>query len=286
MKRFVLVIGISLLASLFYFGCGGGGEEGSSVGNLQGTWLGVVEDDLGKLKEISLTVGGSGTIVDVQFDGSSTGDTGWISEDWDENLFHVFYDDNPGNTNPLSRGWMIVDYQYSHATYGDRGVFGVSNYYLGVLEKGATNFPAYFSSDIVWSYNGGAYVFTVDSGPYNWVGDPISMTVNLDLTFSGSSQSSSSSTVYPFSGGFNLPLRSPTYGGYVCTMDVTPPNTLDIMALVSPDKTFIAAYAKNIGTKPTSLYDYMLIGGYMEFMDIDILYVQVVIRFKAMCVWL
>jgi hypothetical protein len=44
------------------------------------------------------------------------------------------------------------------------------------------------------------------------------------------------------------------------TMDVTPPNTLDIKALVSPDKTYVAAYAKNIGTNPMSLDNYLLIG--------------------------
>ena len=60
MKRSVLVIGISLLVSLFYFGCGGGGEEGSSVGNLQGTWLGVIDDLSGTLQEFSLQVDSDG----------------------------------------------------------------------------------------------------------------------------------------------------------------------------------------------------------------------------------
>ena len=251
MKRSALIIGISLLVSLFYFGCGGGGGEGSSVGNLQGTWLGVIDDLSGTLQEFSLQVDGAGNIVEVKIGGSDTGNTGFINEEWDENLFHVDYNWGGGL---LLGGKMIVDNSYSHATYADNALF------IGVLEKGALNLPAYAPSDIVWSYNGGAYVFTVDFGTWNWEGEPISMTVNPDLTFSGSSQSSSSSTVYPFSGGFNLPLRSPTYGGYVGTMDVTPPNTLDIMALVSPDKTFIAAYAKNIGTTPKSLDDYILIG--------------------------
>jgi len=257
MKRSVLVIGVSLLVSFIYFGCGGGGDdEESPVANLQGTWLGVVEDSAGELKEIIITVDSSGAIVDVQFDGKPTGDTGHINEDWDENLFHVFYDDNPGNTNPLSRGWMIVDDSYRHATYADR------NLYKGVLEKGAASFPSYAASDIVGNYPvGGAYEFEQEdpsdpSSSWNWGGEFISMTVNNNLAFSGNSQTD------PFSGGFDAPLDLPNYGRYAGTLtrDVIPPITMDITALVSPDKTYVAAYAKDIGTNPMSLDNYLLIG--------------------------
>ena len=127
MRRFVLAMGISLLAAFFCFSCGGGGSEDSSVGNLQGTWLGVIEDDTGTLEEFSLQIDGSGNIIEVIIGKFITGDTGHINEDWDENLFHVFYDINPGSS-PLVRGYMIVDNQYRHATYGDEGLF------IGVLE--------------------------------------------------------------------------------------------------------------------------------------------------------
>ncbi len=245
MKRSVLVIGISLLVSLFYFGCGGGGEEGSSVGNLQGTWLGVIDDLSGTLQEFSLQVDGAGNIVEVKIGGSDTGNTGFINEEWDENLFHVDYNWGGGL---LLGGKMIVDNSYSHATYADNALF------IGVLEKGALNLPAYAPSDIVWSYNGGAYEFTVDSGTWNWEGEAISMTVNPDLTFSGSSSSGA------FSGGFDAPAFIPNYGHYAGTMDVPLLGTLDITALVSPDRTYVAAYAKDIGTTPKSLDDYILIG--------------------------
>ena len=252
MKRSSLIIGVSLLVSFLFFGCGGGGDdEGSSVGNLAGTWLGVVEDDTGTLQNFSLKVDTAGQVVEVKIGVDVTGDTGHINEDWDENLFHVRID-NPGIGSPLGGGVMIVDNSYRHATYGDSGLF------FGVLEKGAASLPApaYTLSDIMGNYPvGGAYAFTQDNtGTWNWEGDAISITVNADLTFSGSSPDG------PFSGGFNPQFFNPNYGGYAGTMDVTPPNTLDIKALVSPDKTFVAAYAKNIGTNPMSLDDYLLIG--------------------------
>jgi len=221
-----------------------------SVGSLldvwQGTWSGVIDDLSGTLQEFSLQVDSGGNVVEVQVGGAVTGNTGFINEDWDENLFHVIY--NTGSL--LQGGVMIVDNSYRHATYADR------NLYIGVLEKGAAGLPAYASSDIVGSYPvGGAYAFTQDNtGTWNWEGNAISLTVNADLTFSGNSPSGA------FSGGFNSPLRSPTYGGYVGTMDVPSLGTFDIMALVSPDKTYVAAYAKEISTTPTSIYYFMLTG--------------------------
>lgn len=228
-----------------YFGCGGGGdEEASTVGNLQGTWLGVIDDLSGKLQEFSMEIDSGGNVVEVQVGGSTTGNTGYINEDWDENLFHVRY-----NTSGLLQGGvMIVDNGYRYATYADQDL------YIGVLQKGAASLPSYAVSDVVGSYNGGAYVFTVDSGTWNWDGEAISMTVESSLAFTGNAPGEA------FSGGFNSSLRSPTFGGYVGTMDVPSMGALDIMALVSPNKNFVAAYAKEMGATPMTLDDYMLIG--------------------------
>ena len=211
MKRSVLALGVSLLVAFSGFSCGGGGgSDDSSIGNLQGTWFGVIEEyATGTLEEFSLEIDDSGNVIEVTIGKIITGDTGYINEDWDENLFHVRYNSAPGSTNPLAGGPMIVDNQYRHATYGDNNLF------FGVLEKGATSLPAYGSSDIVGSYaTGGAYEFVFDSseGYWNWEGEAINMTINSDLTFSGSSQSDS------FSGGFNTPFGGPTYGGYAGTL--------------------------------------------------------------------
>ena len=254
MRRSILAIGISLFMAFLYFGCGGGGDdEASSVGNLQGTWLGVIEDENGNLEEFSLQIDGSGNIVEVKIADVPTGDTGRINEDWDENLFHVLYDFNPGISSPLGGGIMIVDNQYRHATYGDWS--DGLGFFIGVLEKGAAGFPAYASSDIVENYTvGGAYEFDFSVG--TWEGDAISMTVNPDLTFTGSSPDG------PFSGGFDASLYMPSYGRYAGTLtrDIIPPMTLDITALVSPDKTYVAAYAKEISMIQPSLDDFILIG--------------------------
>lgn len=256
MRRSVLAIGISMLVAFFYFSCGGGGDsDGGSVGNLQGVWFGVIEDENGKLEEFNLQVDGSGNIVEVKIEGVITGDTGLINEDWDENLFHVIFDFNPGISSPLGGGIMIVDDSYLHATYGD-SADGLG-FFIGVLEKGATSLPAFAASDIVGNYTvGGAYEFIDSSGTWNWEGDFISMTVNPDLTFSGTSPDG------PFSGGFNAPLDLPDFGRYTGTLtrNIIPPMILDITALISSDKTYVAAYAREILITPTSLDDILLIG--------------------------
>jgi hypothetical protein len=252
-KVIVVLMSAFLLIPIVFSGCGGGGgSDGGGVAGLQGTWLGWIEDDNGSVEEFSIQIDGGGNVVGVWIGGLSTGDTGHINEDWDENLFHVLYDVGT----PLSHGYMIVDDQHSHATYGDNGSV-VSDFYFGVLEKGAAGFPAYASSDIVASYPvGGAYVFTNDSGTWNWVGDNINMTVDQDLTFSGSD------SMDTFSGGFNAALFDSNHGRYVGTLtrNTIPTETMDITAFVSTDGTAVAAFAKEIATVPTSLEDYILIG--------------------------
>lgn len=249
MRRPVLAIGISLLAAVIYLGCGAGGDsEGGNVGNLQGTWFGVLEDDSGTLETFSIEIDGSGNVVDVKIGGVSTGNTGFINEDWDEHLFYFFLDSPSGN--PPYGGIMIVDSSFHYAIYGESGPF------IAVLEKGAVSLPSYASSDIVGNYSGGGYEFAYDpvDDIWTWGGDPVSMAVNQSLIFSGSAPGES------FSGDFDPTLRSSTYGGYVGSVHSSRPIDLDIKALVSPDKKFVAAYAAEIGTTPSDIGSYILIG--------------------------
>ena len=250
MRRSVLVVVLTLLVCSFYLSCGGGGDsDGSSVANLQGTWFGVIEDDTGALQEFSQQVDGAGNVVEEKVGDVVTGITGFINEDWDENLFWVLLN-NPGGSSPLQGGIMIVDNGYRHATYADSGLL------FGVIEKGAVSLPAYASSDIVGDYTGGAYEFAFDPEDnfWTWGGDPVSMTVNANLIFSGAAPGES------FSGGFDPTLRSSTSGGYIGTVDSSRPMKLDIKALVSPDRTFVAAYAKEAGTIPVSYDEFILMG--------------------------
>jgi len=249
MKRLAVVTGVFFFAFVLLLSCGGGGDE-SLLGNLQGTWLGWIEDDGGVISEFSLQIDGDGNILDVKIGGKSTGITGSINDDWDENLFWLNYSSNRNG------GIMIVDSQYSHATYGDHGVSGFTDYSLGMLEKGAVNLPAHAESEIVQSYPvGGAYIFTDDSGIYNWVGDNITMTVNPDLTFSGSVTSEGN-----FSGSFqNFESNHGQYAG-TFTRSTDPPLTMDITAYISPDGTAVSAFASESGTVPASLYDFILMG--------------------------
>ena len=245
MKRLAFIIGVSVFASVLCLGCGGGGSDGG-VANLQGTWLGWIEDDEGIVEEFSLQIDGAGNVTDVWIDGDSTGDTAWINEGWDENVFHILY--NIGN--PLGHGIMIVDDQYSHAVYGNYGSAS-SDFFCGVLEKGAMSFPAYTSSDIIASFSvGGAY--EGDSGV--WEGDDISMTVDPALTFTGSVSGES------FYGSFDT--YDPDYGRYAGTLtrDIIPPVTMDIAAFICPDGEAVAAFATDIKTTPDELEDFILIG--------------------------
>lgn len=250
-----------VLMLIFFVSCGGGGgDEGphdSGVTNLQGMWFGLIEDDTGALEEFSLRIDSTGNVVDVQISGISTGDTGWINEDWDANLYHVLFNDNPSS--PLSRGILIVDNQKSHAIYGDYGTFGISNYYYGVLEKESANLPAYAISDLVGNYpDCSAYEFTLDPATniWNWEGDAIAMIINQDLTFTGDAPEGS------FSGSFYPFLYKQDYGQYIGSLvrNLNPPITMDIEVIVCPDKTFVGAFAKEINTNPTALEDFLLIG--------------------------
>jgi hypothetical protein len=241
MKRLVFVIGVSLLSSLLCLGCNGGGSDGGGSSGLEGTWLGWIEDDDGNVDEFSLEIDGDDIVTAYEINGASTGDTGHINEGWDENVFHVLY-----NGGPLSHGIMIVDDEGSHATYGDYA----SGYYLGVLEKGATDFPSYEESDIVASYPVGG-VYTGDAGL--WEGDDISMTVAADLTFSGSDPDGA------FSGGFDDLLFDSDHGRYEGSLTSTA-MTMEIIAFVSPDGTAVAAFAWEESTVPDDLEDFTLIG--------------------------
>lgn len=247
MKMSDIILCAMMVVSLVFFGCGGGGDEDAgTVGNLAGIWSGVLDDLQGTLEEFSVEIDGAGNVLGVRVGGVPTGNTGYINEDWDENLFHVRYT----TSGMLQGGVMIVDSGYRYATFADNNLF------IGVLEKGASSLPSYAASDIVWSYNGGAYEFTQDSGgTWNWEGEVITMTVDNSLSFSGSS---SSGLLY--SGAFDAQLYSPSFGRYAGSMDLDPARTLNITALVSPDKNFLAAYAKDMGTTPMNLDGYMLIG--------------------------
>ena len=251
MRRLTLITGAFLFAVLTCLSCGGGGgSDGGGAGDLQGMWLGWIEDDAGKVEEFSLQIDGDGNITEVQIGGANTGQTGWLNEDWDENLFYLR--DFTGS--PFSGGILIVDPQISHATFGAYGS-GSSNYYCGVLEKGATMFPAYASSDIVASYPvGGAYIFTNDGGTYLWEGDAVSMTVDPALAFTGSAPEG------PFSGAFDPAMFNSNNGSYGGSFTRSTMMTMDITAFVSPDGTAVAAWAWENGTSPISLEEFILMG--------------------------
>jgi hypothetical protein len=244
MKRLISIIGIPAAALFLFLNCGGGGSgDGSGVGDLQGTWLGWIEDDGGNVEEFSLDIDGSGKVLDGQIGASPIG-TGHINEGYDENVFHVLY-----SGGLLGHGIMIIDDQGSHAVYGDYGSLS-SNYYIGVLEKGADSSPAYTIDDIVASYSVvGAY----EGSSGLWEGDNITMTVGPApaLTITGTSPDG------PFSGSFDT--YDSDYGLYTGSL-TSMATTMDIQAFVSPDGTAAAAFVSDAGTTPDYIEDFILVG--------------------------
>jgi hypothetical protein len=246
MKRLVFIIGAVFFASILWLGCGGGGSNGGGVADLQGTWLGWIEDDKGIVEEFTLEIDGAGKVIDAQIGASHYG-TGHINESWDENVFHIRYS-NP--VSPIRHGIMIVDDQYSHATYGNYGSAS-SDYYLGALEKGVMLAPLYSVSDIVASYPvGGAY--TGSAGV--WEGDPITMTVIPALTFTGNAPAPEGI----FSGDFSG-IYDSSHGRYAGSL-IRTTMTMDITAYVSPDGSALSAFAWETGTTPDYLEDFILMG--------------------------
>ncbi len=244
-KDFGAVVFCLVLFLGAFVSCGGGGSDGGGLASLEGTWFGWIEDDEGTVQAFDLRIDGEGDITEVRIGGLNTGDTGNINEGYDENVFHLLY-----TGNLLNHGVMIVDNQASHAAYGDYGSDD-STFYLGVLQKGTIVYPAYASSDIVGNYpTGGA--FEGNSGL--WEGDEVTIEVDAELDFTGSGSEDS------FAGSFgNYDGAYGRYGGEL-TVEVEPPETMDITAYISPDGEAVAAFVKESDASIFPLEDFLLIG--------------------------
>lgn len=227
MKHFTRVITLVLLSYLLS-ACGGGGGGGGgagggpgglSVASLQGSWYGTLEDDIGNLYTIGLTVDGAGNVTSMKIDGTATGDTAVITKE-SAKVFGMTISDG-------TNAGFIVDAAGTHAGFVD------DTFFFAVLQKNATSLPTFARADVIGSWSG--YGVTVDAG------------FNLDQEFASSATVDSSYNISgsdaltgSFTGSFG-PYDT-TYGRHQGSITNTNA-TGNVSAFLSPDKNFAATWA-------------------------------------------
>ena len=218
-----LVKVLTLVFAFFLSSCGGGGDDSSMpaglpLSALAGTWSGTLEDPVGIMHELSVTVDGSGNITQILVDTIDQGTTGTITK-VGASVFGVAFSD-------ASEGGFIADASGTHAGLLD------DSFDFGVLQKGAGALPAYVSADIVGPWSG--YGVMLDANFDVTQTFASSATVANDLTFTGSDIGGA------FSGSFitDPPTLGRWIGSYTQGTDVG-----EIRAFLSVDKTFAATWA-------------------------------------------
>lgn len=142
-RLFVGIISFGLIT--FMVACGGGGGGGGGVdpaiANLQGTWLGTLEDPSGAFFKLKVTIDGAGKMTQVQINDVDQNDTATITKDADK-IFSLVFDDG-------TEAGFMVDASSSHAGFVDE------DFNFGVLQKGATGLPVYdMEAESIGSFSG------------------------------------------------------------------------------------------------------------------------------------
>ena len=197
-----------------------GGGTGVSLADLAGTWYGVQEDDVGGWHTISLTVNSTGTITQILVDGANTNVTATLTK-LDDQIFGYVESDG-------TKGGFFVDASAQYAGFVDE------DFYVVVVQKGASSLPTYADTDIVQTWSG--YGLALDSNldiATTWTSNA---TVLGDFSFTGSN-----SLGVDFNGSFTG--FDPTYGVYGGDFSNTQGEFGWIRVFLSPDKLFAASYA-------------------------------------------
>lgn len=141
--KFQYILAYSFLI-LTLSACGGGGGGGSSGGGnditrLNGTWRGNLEDSIGTMHTLTISVSGD-TITSILIDGVNQGLTGTLAQR-STDVFGFTLSDT-------TEGGFIVDTISQHLTFVDE-FFNV-----GVLQKNAGALPPFVQADIAGSPTG------------------------------------------------------------------------------------------------------------------------------------
>lgn len=239
----ILTILVSLAISVLLSGCGGSDDADSGprvlhcnfsgCENLDGNWFASFHDGDGLLHTASFTINtdaaGTTSLTDLVIDGAAQSTVATIGIGG-SNEFEIAFSD--GN-----EGVFLVDSQIApnHATYLD------TDNNFGVIERNATILPSDFTaSDIAgtWSGNQATYGQNLSTSTLN---------TSFDMTVSNDAALNFSSANGRFSGYFigyydnSAGLYS---GGYTQTFaGSTAVETGGVLAMLSPDKSFMALHA-------------------------------------------
>ena len=128
---------VLICSILFISACGGGGGGGGDdITSLNGTWRGNLEDLVGTMHNLSISISGD-TITSILIDGVNQGLTGNLAQRSNK-VFGFTLSDN-------TEGGFIVDNASQHLTFLDE------NFNVGVLQKNAGALPPFVQSDIAGS---------------------------------------------------------------------------------------------------------------------------------------
>jgi hypothetical protein len=217
MRRFAVVLAVSMAVPLVFMACGGG--VGPDLAEFLGIWFGPGDDRTDTPFPVEVTMDGSGGISDYEIDGITETDAipaTFVVED--ASSARITFDD-------MSEGGLFWDDAVDHLLFVDP-IIDV----FAVLEKNAAALPAYAASDAVGTWAGFAYV-PDGAGDFDKE-SPVVLNVANDLSFSGTDPTNT-----PFTGSFNAALFDGTHGMYIGTVD-GPPVEESIRIFLSPDMTF------------------------------------------------
>jgi len=226
MRRFAIVLAVSMAVPLVFMACGGGGGGGGGGGTggppptaFAEDWFGPGDDGNLAPFTIGLTMDSSGGISTYNKDGvavSLTTPATFVVED--ASSARITFAD-------MTEGGLFWDDAVEHILFVDSWTEAVA-----VVEKNAAApLPAYAASDAVGSWAGFAYVGD-GAGDFDKE-SPVVLTVANDLSFSGTDPTNT-----PFTGAFDQALFSGSHGMYVGS--IAGPPTEAIQIFLSPDKTF------------------------------------------------
>jgi hypothetical protein len=218
MKHLALAIVVFTLAACGGSGGGGGSDDDDDVGitRFDGTWRGNLEDTLGTMHTLTLTISGD-TITSAMVDGVDQGLTGIIGQESADVYGYTLSD--------ASEGGLIVDSISQHMTILDE------DFNIGVLQKNAGALPPFVQSDIAGRASG-AVVITDTVTFQEFSG---SITCDAAGACTGNDDQI---------GDFTITLTYTDLGRWI-GLSTFATGTADVSAFMSTDKQFVGSWACN-----------------------------------------
>jgi hypothetical protein len=216
----------ALCLATFLAGCGGddGGGPPPPAGD---PWLGTLEDEFFDLSTVLVRIDGS-DITEVRENGVRNGVTGTIGP----LLVRVREYTYTVGTSAALNGVFLVNLPGTHMAFADE----VANF--GVLQKDATSLPGYVYTDLNGNWSTGRSVETDFAG--SLFESTSSMTCSIPVTTLICTINLDGGTV--LNADFDTSF-DPAFGRWQGVFTGPGSTTGDISAFLSPDKTFVAAWA-------------------------------------------